>query len=53
MTQYERLDYLLHCLLAERKEYADIRMPDELSEKRRILRSLMKVRPPVSASAEF
>lgn len=53
MTQDERLDYLLHCLLTERKEYADIRMPDDLSEKRRLLRSLMNVRPPVPASAEF
>lgn len=53
MTQDERLDYLLHCLLAELKEYADIRMPDDLSEKRRLLRSLMNVRPPVPASAEF
>lgn len=53
MTQNERLDYLLRYLLAERKEYADIRMPDDLSEKRRLLRSLMNVRPPVPASAEF
>lgn len=53
MTQDERLDYLLRCLLVERKEYADIRVPDDLSEKRRLLRSLMNVRPPVPASAEF
>ena len=53
MTQDERLDYLLHCLLAERKEYADIRMPDSILEKRHLLRSLMNVRPPVPASAEF
>ena len=53
MTQDERLDYLLRCLLAERKEYAGIRVPDALSEKRRLLRSLMNVRPPVPASAEF
>ncbi len=53
MTQDERLDYLLRCLLAEHKEYADIRMPDALSEKRRLLRSLMNVRPPVPVSAEF
>ena len=53
MTQDERLDYLLHCLLAERKEYAGIRVPDDLSEKRRLLRSLMNVRPPVPASMEF
>ena len=50
MTQNERLDYLLRCLLAERKEYADIRVPDEPSEKRRLLRSLMNVRPPVPAN---
>lgn len=44
MTQDERLDYLLHCLLAEHKEYADIHVPDDLFEKRRLLRSLMNVR---------
>ena len=53
MTQDEKLDYLLRCLLAEHKEYADIRMPDELSEKRKLLRSLLNLRPPVPASAEF
>ena len=52
MTQNERLDYLLRYLLAERKEYADICVPDDLSEKRTLLRSLMNVRPPVPASAE-
>lgn len=53
MTQDERLDYLLRYLLAERKEYADIHVPDGISEKHRLLRSLMNVRPPVPASAEF
>ena len=53
MTQDERLDYLLRCLLAERGGYADIRVPDDLLEKRKLLRSLMNVRPPVPASAEF
>ena len=53
MTQDERLDYLLRCLLAERGGYADIRVPDDHSEKRKLLRSLMNVRPPVPASAEF
>ena len=32
MTQDERLDYLLRYLLVERKEYADIRVPDDLSK---------------------
>lgn len=53
MTQDERLDFLLRYLLAERKEYAGIRMPDSVSEKRCLLRSLMNVRPPIPASAEF
>lgn len=53
MTQDERLDYLLHCLLAEHKEYADIHVPDDLFEKRSLLRSLMNVRSPIPASAEF
>ena len=53
MTQDERLDYLLRYLLAEHKEYANIRVPDDLLEKRKLLRSLMNVRPPVPASAEF
>ena len=53
MTQDERLEFLLRYLLNERKEYADIHVPDDLSEKRRLLRSLMNVRPPVPAGAEF
>ena len=53
MTQDERLDYLLRCLLAEQGGYTDIRMPDSITEKRRLLRSLMNVRPPAPVSAEF
>ena len=53
MTQDERLDHLLRCLLAEWGGYADIRVPDDLLEKRKLLRSLMNVRPPVPARAEF
>ena len=53
MTQDEKLDFLLRRLLAERKEYADIRVPDARSGQRGLLRSLMNVRPPVPASAEF
>lgn len=53
MTQEERLDYLLKYLLSERKEYADIRVPDKLSEKRRLLRSLMNVRPPAPIREDF
>lgn len=53
MTQNKRLDYLLRYLLAEHKEYADIRVPNDLSEKRKLLRGLMNVRPPLPVSAEF
>lgn len=53
MTQDQRLNVLLHCLLAERKEYEDIPMPDSLPEKRRLLRSLINVRPPIPASEDF
>ena len=53
MTQDERLDYLLRYLLAERKEYTEIHVPDTLSEKRRLLRSLMNARPPIPASEDF
>lgn len=53
MTQDERLNYLLRYLLAERKEYSEISVPDPLSEKRRLLRSLMNVRPPIPASEDF
>jgi O-acetyl-ADP-ribose deacetylase (regulator of RNase III) len=53
MTQDERLDYLLRYLLEEEKEYTDIRVPDGLAEKRRLLRSLMNVRPPAPVSEDF
>lgn len=53
MTQDERLDFLLRSLLAEREEYADISIPNALSGRRRLLRGLMNVRPPVPASEDF
>ena len=53
MAQNERLDFLIHYLLNERREYRDIRMPDTFSDKRRLLRNLMNVRPPAPASEEF
>ena len=53
MTQDERLNFLLRDLLAERKEYEDILVPSSLPEKRRLLRSLMNVRPPVPAREDF
>lgn len=53
MTQPERLDYLIKHLLAERREYADVSIPDGVPERRRLLRSLLNVRAPEPVSAEF
>ena len=50
MTEKERLDFLIASLLAERKEYKQIAIPASLAEKRRLLRSLMNVRPPLPVS---
>ena len=38
MNQEERLDYLLDYLLSEDKAYASIGIPEEMEEKRRLLR---------------
>ena len=53
MTQNERADFLIRRLLSEQKEYAGVRVPKSLFEKRRLLRGLMNVRPPVPASEDF
>ena len=53
MTQEQQTDDLIRCLLAERKEYQDIGVPSKLPDKRRLLRSLMNVRPPAPVSKEF
>ena len=53
MTQEQQMDDLIRCLLAERKEYQDIGVPSKLPDKRRLLRSLMNVRPPAPVSKEF
>lgn len=53
MTQEERLDYLLGYLLDEHEEYRTIAMSDDTPSKRRLLRSLMNVRPPQPVSAAF
>lgn len=53
MTQPERLDYLIKYLLAERREYADVSIPDGVPERRRLLRALMNVRAPGPVGADF
>ncbi len=53
MTQEQRLDFLVRCLLNEKEEYRDMEIPADKREKQRLLRSLMNVRPPAPASEEF
>lgn len=53
MTQEERLDFLIDYLLREQPEYKNISVPTAAEDKRRLLRSLMNVRPPVPAGGEY
>lgn len=53
IPQGQRLDFLIRCLLNENEEYKNIEIPAGQPDKRRLLRSLMNVRPPVPASEEF
>ena len=52
-TQKERLDYLVEEFKADSDEYKDLNIPDNLEEKRRILRSLMNIRMPKEISSEI
>ena len=53
MTQDERLDYLLSCLLGERTDRDSIPVPDSIPARQRLLRALMNVRPPIPADPAF
>ena len=53
MTQKERLKYLIQFLLNERPEYSNISIPQEEQEQKKLLRSLMNIRPPKLISKEF
>lgn len=52
MTQVERLNYLIAHFKAESDDYEALHLPDHIEEKRRILRSMMNVRPPQALSEE-
>ena len=51
MTQAERREYLINCLLAERGEKAKI--PNDEYNQKRLLRSLFNIRMPKEVSEEF
>lgn len=53
MTQDERLDFLISAFTGESAEYAGLEIPRDVPAKRRLLRSLMNVRPPRNASPEL
>lgn len=53
MTQTERLTFLIEYLLNENSELRSIAIPPEDTERKRLLRSLMNIRPPKTASKEF
>ena len=50
MTQTERRLQLIRALLAEQPRYRRITIPEEVAEQKRLLRSLMNVRPPHALS---
>ena len=53
MTQYERLIYLIEYLKNEDIKLNDLEIPEDEAAQKRLLRSLMNVRPPRTISKEF
>lgn len=53
MTQTERLLYLIKYLINENNDLKNIDVPTEEKEQKRLLRSLMNIRPPKTVSKEF
>ncbi len=53
MTQAERRLFLIRELLSEQLKYGDIEIPQNEAEQRRLLRSLMNVRPPYPIEENF
>lgn len=53
MTQQERLLWLIKYLMEEDSEYNRIPVPGPVPEQKRLLRSLMNVRPPKPVTEEF
>ena len=53
MAQKERLVFLINYLLNENSELQSIDIPTQDTERKRLLRSLMNIRPPKTISKEF
>lgn len=53
MTQMEKRLFLIRELLSELPQYEDMKIPADEEEQKRLLRSLMNIRPPRSVSNTF
>lgn len=53
MNHIEKLNFLINELLAEQQQYHYINIPSGTEDKKRLLRSLFNVRPPLPLSKEF
>lgn len=53
MTQEQRRCFLIQSLLNETSQYQGLEIPQKEEEQKRLLRSLMNVRPPLPVSQEF
>ena len=53
MTQTERLTFLINYLQSENNELKSIDIPAQDTARKRLLRSLMNIRPPKTVSKEF
>lgn len=53
MTQAERLTFLIEYLISENKELKSLHIPVEEDARKRMLRSLMNIRPPKPVTKDF
>ncbi|MCI9229388.1 MAG: protein-ADP-ribose hydrolase, partial [Dorea sp.] len=53
MTQAERLTFLIEYLINENKELKSFHIPVEENARKRLLRSLMNIRPPKPVTKDF
>ena len=53
MTQEEKREFLISRLIKEQPRYAQIKIPTETGEQKKMLRSLFNIRMPETAGEEF
>lgn len=53
MNSKEQLQFLIRELLAEHPQYENMKIPEDEEQQKRLLRSLMNIRPPRPISAQF